>query len=130
MKGEIMKIVAPAGRYFVGDVCGLSRPLVAIPARSSVFYSDCGEFEIEIAGGGSSMPDETAFGLFGVIEFSETGATDDDAEYLCVITLSEPTEIEFDFDYLAVGEKLKFSVIRETGLKFTSTDDEIETVLG
>jgi len=124
----MVKISVPAGRYFVGDVSGLTRPIVAIPARSSVFYSDCGTWEFEIAGGASCMPDENAFGIFGVIEFENTGLTDDDAEYCCVVILTEPTVIAYDFDYLEVGY-CKVSVCRDAGLKFTDTDDAFDGAL-
>jgi hypothetical protein len=117
----MVKISVPAGRYFVGDVSGLTRPVVAIPARASVFYSDCGA-EIEIAGGASTCYDENAFGVFGVIEFENTGLDDDD--FYTVVELTEPTEILYDFDYLEIVGVMKFSIARDAGLLFTSTDDE------
>ena len=120
-----MKILVPAGRYFVGDVSGLTRPVVAIPARASVFYSDCGHFEIEIAGGASTCYDENAFGVFGVIEFENTGLVDADFPYeSCAFELTAPTEVEFDFDYLEIVGVMKFSIARDAGLLFTATDDE------
>jgi len=122
----MVKIVAPAGRYFVGDVSGLTRPLVAIPARASVFYSDDGAVEIEIAGGAATCYDENAFGVFGVIEFENTGLTDDD--FYTVVDLAGPTEILYDFDYLEIVGVMKFSVARENGLLFTSTDDEFAEI--
>jgi len=125
----MVKIVAPAGRYFVGDVSGLTRPLVAIPARASVFYSDDGAVEIEIAGGGSTCYDENAFGVFGVIEFENTGLDDLDFPYESrAFELTAPTEIIFDFDYLEIVGVMKFSVARENGLLFTSTDDEFAEI--
>ena len=124
----MVKISVPAGRYFVGDVSGLVRPIVAIPARASVFYDDAGGFEVEIAGGGSSgFVDENAFGVFGLIEFENTGLTDDDFDF-GGFELTEATEVLFDFDYLEIVGVMKFSVARENGLKFTSTDDEFAEV--
>ena len=70
-----VKITLPAGRYFVGDVTGVSRPWVAIPARASVFYSDEGSVEIEIASGASTCYDPDAFGVFGVIDFASIADT-------------------------------------------------------
>ena len=118
-----MKIVIPAGRYFVGEVTGLVRPIVAIPARASVFYDDSGEFEFEIAGGGSCMPDENAFGVFGLIEFEKTGLDDD---FYCVIDLPAETEVVFDFDYFEIVDHLKISVCRDAGLKFTDPDEAFD----
>jgi hypothetical protein len=127
MKGlKMVKISVPAGRYFVGDVSGLTRPVVAIPARASVFYSDDGAYEFEVAGGGSSFPDENAFGVFGVIEFDATGLGADDAEFYCVFDLAENTEILFDFDYLEIVGVLKISVCRDAGLKFTDPDEAFD----
>jgi len=127
----MVKIVAPAGRYFVGDVSGLTRPLVAIPARASVFYSDAGDVEVEIAGGAATCYDENAFGVFGVIEFENTGLDDLDFPYESrAFELTAPTEIIFDFDYLEIVGVMKFSVARENGLLFTSTDDEFENAVG
>jgi hypothetical protein len=122
-KGEKMvKISVPAGRYFIGDVSGLSRPLVAIPARSSVFYDDSGCYEIEIAGGGH---DENAFGIFGVIEFEKTGLDEFGFE-LYGFELESETEIIFDFDYLEIVGVMKFSVCRDAGLTFTALECEFE----
>ena len=124
----MVKISLPAGRYFVGDIAGLTRPIVAIPARSSVFYDDEGGFEVEIAGGGSCMPDEDAFGIFGLIEFENTGLTDDDFDF-GGFEVNEATEVHYDYDYLEIVGVLKFSVAREAGLKFTSTEEEFEIEL-
>ena len=132
-KGDFMKIDSrvslPVGRYFVGDVSGVSRPLVAIPARASVFYSDDGSAEIEIAGGGSCMPDENAFGVFGVCEFEKMGFDEFENGSFGCFEITEPTEILSHFDYLEIVGVMKFSVARENGLLFTSTDDEFETAL-
>ena len=126
-----MKIFVPAGRYFVGDVSGLTRPVVAIPARASVFYDDKSRVEIEIAGGGSCSPDENAFGVFGVIEFENTGLTDADFPYESrAFEVTETTEIIFDFDYLEIVGVMKFSIARDAGLLFTATDDEFAENLG
>jgi hypothetical protein len=125
----MVKITIPAGRYYVGDVAGLTKPLVAIPARSSVFYDDEGGFEVEIAGGGSCMPDEDAFGIFGLIEFENTGLTDDDFDF-GGFEVNQSTEVLFDFDYLEIVGVMKFSVAREAGLKFTSTEEEFELAMG
>ena len=127
-----VKITLPAGRYFVGDVTGVSRPFVAIPARSSVFYSDDGSREIEIAGGASCMPDENAFGVFGVIDFD--AIADDYGDFLdgelgC-FELTEPADVLFNFDYLEVVGVMKFSVARDAGLKFTDTGDAFDAALG
>lgn len=122
-----MKITIPAGRYFVGDVSGISKPLVAIPARASVFYSDCGAYEFEIAGGASCMYDEDAFGVFGVVEFSQTGLSDEDFDLeFGVFEVTTPTEIEYDFDYLDISGVLTVSVCREAGLRFTDSDEAFD----
>lgn len=124
-----MKIVyLPAGRYFVGDVGGVSRPFVAIPARSSVFYDDSGAVEIEIAGGGSSIPDENAFSVFGVCEFEKMADFFDefeDGSFGC-FEITKNTEVVYDFDYLEIVGVMKFSFARECGLKFTDTEDAFE----
>ena len=129
----MVKISVPAGRYFVGDVSGLTRPVVAIPARASIFYSDCGGVEVEIAGGGSSgFVDENAFGVFGVIEFDATGLDADEFEngsFGC-FELTSTTEIIFDYDYLEIVGVMKFSVARDAGLKFTDTDEAFDGALG
>lgn len=120
------KVSVPAGRYFVGDVGGLSRPIVAIPARSSIFYDDSGDYEIEIAGGGSSaFVDENAFSIFGVIEFEKTGFDDDDFDY-GGFELKSETEIIYAADYLEIVGVMKFSVCREMGLKFTDPDSDFD----
>lgn len=121
-----LKITLPAGRYFVGDVGGVSRPYVAIPARSSVFYSDCGAVEIEIAGGGSCMPDVDAFSIFGVCDADDVFGSADCADENGVIELTYPTEVVYNFDYLEIVNVLKFSVCRDAGLKFTSTEEEFD----
>ena len=135
-KGDFMKIDSrvslPVGRYFVGDVSGVSRPLVAIPARASVFYDDEMSVEVEIASGGSSCYDVDAFGVFGVCEFEKMGAVFDEFEngsYGC-FEITETTEILYHFDYLEIVGVMKFSIARENGLLFTSTDDEFETAVG
>jgi hypothetical protein len=137
-KGDFMKIDArvslPVGRYFVGDVGGVSRPLCAVPARASVFYDDETWVEVEIASGGSTCYDENAFSVFGVCEFEkmvENGVFDEfeNGSYGC-FEITEPTEILYHFDYLEIVGVMKFSIARENGLLFTSTDDEFETALG
>ena len=127
-----VKITLPAGRYFVGDVAGVARPWVAIPARASVFYSDDSR-EVEIAGGASSgFVDENAFGIFGVVDFD--AIADDYGDFLdgelgC-FELTEPADVLFNFDYLEVVGVMKFSVARDAGLKFTDTDEAFDEVLG
>ena len=121
----MVKISLPVGRYFLGDVAGLSRPWVAIPARASVFYSDDGDFEIEIAGGASTCYDENAFGVFGVIEFEKTGLGDDDFEGRG-FEITSPVEVEFDFDFLNIPGVACFSVCRDAGLTFTDSDDDFD----
>ena len=129
------RVSLPVGRYFVGDVGGVSRPLVAVPARSSIFYDDEMCVEVEIAGGGSSMPDENAFSVFGVCEFEKMVALnvfDDeflDGDFGC-FEITEPTEIVYHFDYLEIVGVMKFSFARLLGLKFTSTDVEFENTAG
>ena len=123
-----VKITLPAGRYFVGDVTGVSRPWVAIPARASVFYSDDSR-EVEIAGGASScFVDENAFGIFGVVDFD--AIADDYGDFLdgelgC-FELTEPADVLFNFDYLEVVGVMKFSVARDAGLKFTDPDEAFD----
>ena len=124
-----VKITLPAGRYFVGDVAGVARPWVAIPARASVFYSDCG-VEVEIAGGASSgFVDENAFGVFGVVDFDSVaeiaGDEFENGSFGC-FELTSTTEIIFDYDYLEIVGVMKFSVARDAGLKFTDTDEAFE----
>ena len=126
-----VKITLPAGRYFVGDVTGVSRPWVAIPARASVFYSDDSR-EVEIAGGGSTCYDDEAFGIFGVVDFD--AIADDYGDFLdgelgC-FELTEPADVLFNFDYLEVVGVMKFSVARDAGLKFTDTDEAFDGALG
>ena len=126
-----VKITLPAGRYFVGDVTGVSRPWVAIPARASVFYSDDSR-EVEIAGGAATCYDDEAFGIFGVVDFD--AIADDygdflDGEFGC-FELTEPTEVLFNFDYLEIVGVMKFSVARDAGLKFTDTDEAFDEALG
>jgi len=127
------RVSLPAGRYCVGDVSGVSRPLVAIPARSSVFYSDDCSVEVEIAGGGSTCYDVDAFGVFGVCEFEKMVALNifdefENGSFGC-FEITENTEILYHFDYLEIVGVMKFSIARENGLLFTSTDDEFETAL-
>ena len=138
MKGDFMKIDSrvslPVGRYFVGDVSGVSRPVVAIPARASVFYDDEMGVEVEIASGGSSCYDVDAFGVFGVCEFEkmvEMNVFDEfeNGSFGC-FEITENTEIVYHFDYLEIVGVMKFSIARENGLLFTSTDDEFETAVG
>jgi len=120
-------VIIPAGRYIVGDVGGLSRPIVAIPARASIFYSDCGVYEIEIAGGGSVMPDENAFSIFGVIEFENAGVDLDESVFeILGFEVTEPTEIIYAADYLEIVGVMKFSVCRDAGLTFTATDADFD----
>ena len=128
-----VKITLPAGRYFVGDVSGISRPWVAIPARASVFYDFEMNVEVEIAGGGASaFVDENAFGVFGVVDFDSIA--DDYGDFLdgelgC-FELTEPADVLFNFDYLEVVGVMKFSVARDAGLKFTDTDEAFDEALG
>ena len=129
MKTDV-RVSLPAGRYFVGDVGGVSRPLVVIPARSSVFYDDEMAVEVEIAGGASCLPDENAFSVFGVCEFEKMGFDEfENGEFGC-FEIDEPTEILYHFDYLEIVGVMKFSVARRCGLKFTDTDEAFENALG
>ena len=123
-KGYIMKFTVLAGRYFVGDVSGLSRPLVAIPARASVLYTDDGDFEIEIAGGAASMYDENAFGLLGMIEYDASGLEEEDFEFYGV-EITEDTEVIADADYFEIVGVMKIGVVREMGVTFTATVDPV-----
>jgi hypothetical protein len=122
-----------AGRYFVGDVGGVSRPLMVIPCRSSIFYDDEMCVEVEIAGGGSSCPDENAFSVFGVCEFEKMVALNvfdefENGSFGC-FEITEPTEILYHFDYLEIVGVMKFSFARGCGLKFTDTDEAFEVAL-
>ena len=128
------RVSLPVGRYFVGDVGGVSRPLVAVPARSSVFYDDDSSVEVEIAGGGSSCYDDEAFSVFGVCEFEKMVALNvfdefENGSFGC-FEITEPTEILYHFDYLEIVGVMKFSFARLLGLKFTSTDVEFENTAG
>lgn len=128
------RVSLPVGRYFVGDVSGVSRPLMAVPARASVFYSDDCSVEVEIAGGGSSCYDENAFGVFGVCEFEKMVALNifdefENGSFGC-FEITEPTEILYHFDYLEIVGVMKFSFARSLDLKFTSTDVEFENTAG
>lgn len=127
------RLVLPAGRYYVGDVSGVSRPYVAIPARASVFYSDCSGVEVEIAGGASSCyVDDEAFGVFGVVEFASVsgpfGFDEFSAGEFGCFEIAEPTEVIYNFDYLEIVGVMTFSFARDCGLRFTSTEDEFESV--
>lgn len=127
----MVNITIPAGRYYIGDVVGLTKPLVAIPARSSIFYDDEMSVEVEIAGGGSCMPNEDAFGIFGIIEFENTGLPPEQfGEMSSSFEVAEPTEVLFNYDYLEVVGVMKFSLMKDLGLKFTSTDEEVELAMG
>jgi hypothetical protein len=124
------RVGLPAGRYFVGDVGGVSRPVVAIPARASVFYDDEMNVEVEIAGGGSTCYDENAFSVFGVCEFEKMVALNifdefENGSFGC-FEITEPTEIVYHFDYLEIVGVMKFSLCRENDLLFTSTESEFE----
>jgi hypothetical protein len=132
MKGfKIMKITIPAGRYYFGDISGVSPALVAIPCSASIFYSDDSAFEIEVAGGGSTCYDENAFGVFGLVAFENTGLDDDefDSDFASTFEVTESTEVIFDFDYFEIVGVVKFSFARDCGLLFTSTSDEFEVAL-
>jgi len=127
----MVNITIPAGRYYIGDIVGLTKPLVAIPARSSIFYDDEMNVEVEIAGGGSCMPDENAFGIFGIIEFENTGLPAEAfGEFSSSFEVDEPTEVIFDYDYLEVVGTMKFSLMKDLGLTFTATDEEVELAMG
>jgi hypothetical protein len=134
-KGDFMKIDSrvslPVGRYFVGDVGGVSRPLAVIPCRASVFYDDEMAVEVEIAGGGASCYDENAFSVFGVCEFEKMNAVFDEFEngsFGC-FEITEPTEIVYHFDYLEIVGVMKFSLARDCGLTFTDTDEAFENAV-
>lgn len=124
------KITIPAGRYYFGDVTGVSPALVAIPCRASIFYSDDGAYEIEVAGGGATCYDENAFGVLGLVTFENTGLDEFDTDYYPVFEITESTEVIFDFDYFEIVGVMKISFARENGLLFTSTSDEFDAVFG
>ena len=124
-----MKITLPAGRYFVGDVAGLT-PLISVPAISSVFYDDEMNVEIEIAGGGASCYDPDAVSAFGVVRFDELVEKCgfdpvDDFDRSCCFELTEPTEAVFEADYAEIVGLMKFSCPREYGFTFMTSENEM-----
>lgn len=117
------------GRYFLGDVYGLERPIVAIPARSSVFYDDEMMIEVEIAGGASVVYDPDALGLFGIIEWSALGMSEDDFE-MYGLEIESDTEVKYSDDFLEIVGVASFTTPREYKLTFASTEAEVMAAMG
>ena len=83
-----MKTVLPAGFYIFGDVKGVAGA-VGVPALAGVYYSECFEYELDIANGASCNYDETDVGLLGLAPINNP----DDYDYYNVLEMTEPFEV-------------------------------------
>ena len=89
-----MKMTLPAGKYFFGDVSG-AEGAVGVPAIAAVWYSVCGNYEIEIAGGGAICYDENAVGMIGLAPTSD--------DYDNSFEMTEPFEVEITENLFRAG---------------------------
>ena len=67
VKGDYMKTVLPAGRYFIGDVSGYDKPLFSVTVDAAVYYDT--ELKYELMVGDYDIEGET--GLFGIIPWAD-----------------------------------------------------------
>jgi hypothetical protein len=97
---KYMKMTLPAGKYFFGDVLG-GEGAVGVPAIAAVWYSVCGNYEIEIAGGGACCYDENEVGMIGLMPIPEADAYEygDDVTF----EMSEPFEVELTESLFRAG---------------------------
>lgn len=117
-----MKMTLPAGKYFVGE-CSRVESAVGIPCRSGVWLTNCGEFEIEIADGGSCWYDPNDVGVLGVKRLPDDAENDD--YYNCVFDMAEPFEVEMTENYFSAGP-VKITV--PDGYTFMNPGDEFDVL--